>query len=130
MLLASGEAAYTWTWIFVGIFTLSGVGGIAAILRWAMNKGVDDRDDTKVREAVLGTKENGYVGMEARLITKIDDLAKEMRPNGGAAGQLGATVGRIETGLGELKSALDRQIGSNDAEHRGIRDRLDALERK
>lgn len=135
------NTAYLWAGVVVAVVAL--IGTLIGLIRYLKRQGAEDEADVKVREAVLGTKENGFVGMEQRLSSQmtneISKLRHEMRPNGGGPGSkaLGDTVHRIEEKVDEhgetlraTNSKLDQHIGRCDAEHDSLGRQIQGLKRK
>lgn len=117
MLGSAASVGVVWAPIILAALALAG--GLAALWKFAGNSGANDAADQKVRDAVLGTKDNGYTTLEQRLGARIDATRAELHPNGGKS--MRDVVDRIET-------KVDEHVGYCKAEHDAFGRRIAEVE--
>ena len=127
----SGDSAYNFVWVLIGIVTLFGAGGLLGVYKWAKKQGVRDSQLDLVIGVVLGDATSRPLKdrLDAQDRT-LADIQREAKPNGGSSQRLGDTVKRIETNTGEIKSDVAELKGSTKEALEELRRRVAAVERR
>lgn len=127
-----GDGAITVIYILIGVVTVGGAGGLLGLYKWAKKQGVRDSQLDLVIGVVLGDG-NGGKPLKDRLDMqdrKLDEIAREAKPNGGNTQRLGDIAKRTERKVDDLGTKLDQHIGQSEEVHSDLRRRLTAQERR
>lgn len=138
----SGSGLETLVYIFVGVFALAGVGGIASVYRLIRKSGVRDANIDKTVEAVLNPESGTVVKMDKLTTTQArhgETLARiehKLSVNGLDSQNVGDIAKRVEIALKDIdfqvrqtNTKLDQHIGQHDERDAQLDRRVLALEK-
>lgn len=113
--------AFLWVSIVVGVVSLSQA--VRSVVKYLKQDGIRQAAVDKL----LATDVPEHLSEMSRTLA---DLQRASRSNGGQTNQVGDIAKRIETAVSDIGSKLDQHIGSNEADHKAFRRKLDTQGRK